>query len=210
MDIFCELHGADWDHIDAYNCYASILIYSSNYKTVFVTTMYLAVAIATSPLIEMHQDADGEHDDYEAYGSEFKEDIAKWKHRGLVAVTILCAVPYIYLIVTHCFSMILLPMFAACLYGILYCSMFGMFQCCLDANSRVCDRVLCLVMSLSSAFVAFYFISFVMPFVMCHVWSGESVAQSVKLAFEERSTNADFHHLILNIKNAWRFVTYLF
>ena len=202
LDVFESLRESHEGTIHKYNCYSTILIYSSNYKTVFVTLTYLLVLIAMEPFHGAGIHAMRIHY-YEPFGSEFKSNAFKLKNKLLLVVTLLCFIPYIPLLFTHCFGILLVPLIGMCFYILT-------IVCCHMSDFKYSDCVLNrMVPFLLLVFVLLYLQSFLFPFVMCHIWNGKTLAKAFCSAFVERHTGEYFQHLLLTGKNIWRLITYI-
>ncbi len=201
---------------DRYNCYSSVLIYSSNFKTICINLLYMGfvfmVGLQHALGTMMQDETNWKHNVMNKYDG--------WNMLMLIVMVIL-SIPYIPIIFSH-----LLPGMITYIWFTLSCIgscviLFGLI-CCVDTRTNILQKfnikkksidIWPLLMFVFTILTYFWILMTCSMFA--HKWYSTKYG-AWKSVFTERNTNDYFNHLIYeteamyqSIENFWRFITYL-
>lgn len=202
IDISNKINDNNFSSFDNYNCMSQILIYSSNFKTILINLL-IFILLGT-------------------INSQTRTDYF-WPYisKSTLYIVILLTIPYLTVICTHFIIglfvyiwyfiglLIVELAFAAFIYFII----LGINTC---ANTRQYEWTLNVIIA-TYLLSLLYFYILTTSISMCHFWDTYKYIDSFKATFIERHSNQYFDNLyentqdeINNVRNIWRFLTYLF
>ena len=176
-----------------YNCYAQILISSSNFKTIFISLLIFLLLLSLGT---------------DQFKYALKRDLV---NKEMLYTYLIFVVPYIPIIITHILTgFVMYIWYLAGMLGFILLFYCHALKTVKNVEKTVREKDVIIVISLGITFLLVYFLILTTSEMMCYFYQNDEYTGSFRNVFTQRKSKLYFESTFQNFKQVCQFVTYLF